>query len=104
VKESLSPHASPTAIARKHGLNTGQLYAWRRQLLSLRPEGSAGFARVEMTREPARPEAPPGVRVWLARGHTDMRKGMDGLEAALPPANTPMPDTGSQSSGSKSGG
>ena len=22
---------------------------------------------------------PPGVRVWLACGHTDMRKGMDGL-------------------------
>ncbi|MBV8577735.1 MAG: IS66 family insertion sequence element accessory protein TnpB [Acetobacteraceae bacterium] len=23
--------------------------------------------------------APPGVRVWLACGRTDMRKGMDGL-------------------------
>ena len=22
---------------------------------------------------------PPGVRVWLACGQTDMRKGMDGL-------------------------
>ena len=22
---------------------------------------------------------PPGVRVWLACGRTDMRKGMDGL-------------------------
>jgi transposase len=22
---------------------------------------------------------PPGVRVWLATGHTDMRKGFDGL-------------------------
>jgi hypothetical protein len=22
---------------------------------------------------------PPGARVWLACGHTDMRKGMDGL-------------------------
>jgi transposase len=22
---------------------------------------------------------PPGVRVWLACGHTDLRKGMDGL-------------------------
>jgi transposase len=69
VKESLTPHASPTAIARKHGLNTGQLYTWRRQLLSLRPEGAAGFARVEMTRVPAQLEAssltvsarPPGL-------------------------------------------
>ena len=23
---------------------------------------------------------PAGVRVWLATGHTDMRKGFDGLE------------------------
>ena len=23
--------------------------------------------------------SPPGVRVWLACGRTDMRKGMDGL-------------------------
>jgi transposase len=23
---------------------------------------------------------PSGVRVWLATGHTDMRKGVDGLE------------------------
>ena len=23
--------------------------------------------------------APSGVRVWLAAGHTDMRRGMDGL-------------------------
>ena len=22
---------------------------------------------------------PPGTRVWLAAGHTDMRKGFDGL-------------------------
>ena len=33
VEESLSPHATPAAIARKHGIGTGQLYTWRRQLL-----------------------------------------------------------------------
>jgi len=26
---------------------------------------------------------PPGVRVWLACGHTDMRKGMDGLSVLI---------------------
>ena len=26
VDESLSPHATPTMVARKHGIGTGQLY------------------------------------------------------------------------------
>jgi transposase len=26
---------------------------------------------------------PPGVQVWLACGHTDMRKGFDGLSALV---------------------
>jgi transposase-like protein len=30
VAESVAPRASPTVIARKYGLNTGQLYTWRR--------------------------------------------------------------------------
>jgi len=46
----------PTAIARKYGLNTGQLYTWRRQMLRRVPAvGSAGFARVDVVEEPVRP-------------------------------------------------
>ena len=26
---------------------------------------------------------PPGARVWLASGHTDMRRGFDGLALAV---------------------
>ena len=26
---------------------------------------------------------PPGMRVWLASGHTDMRRGMNGLAAQV---------------------
>src|ERR1700681_593777 len=33
VAESVAPRASSTVIARKSGLNTGQLYTWRRQML-----------------------------------------------------------------------
>jgi transposase len=58
VEESLSPGASLAAIARKHGIGTGQLYTWRRQLLSPRLAGAGGFARVEMAGEPARLAAP----------------------------------------------
>jgi len=55
----VAPHASPTAIARKYGLNTGQLYTWRRQMLRRAPVvAPAGFARVEIVREPRRPAAP----------------------------------------------
>src|SRR5271155_4117849 len=59
VAESVAPRASPTAIARKYGLNTGQLYTWRRQMLRRAPVvAPAGFARVEIVREPRRPAAP----------------------------------------------
>jgi len=55
VMESVAPHASPAAIARKYGLNTGQLYTWRRQMLRRVPVAPAGFARVEMVEELVRP-------------------------------------------------
>ena len=29
---------------------------------------------------------PPGMRVWLATGHTDMRKGFDGLALLVIPS------------------
>ena len=38
--ESLEPGASPITVARRHGIGSGQLYSWRRQLL----EGSPGAA------------------------------------------------------------
>jgi transposase len=52
VAESVASRASPTAIARKYGLNTGQLYTWRRQMLRRVPAvAPAGFARVEVVAE-----------------------------------------------------
>ena len=72
VEESLSPHASARGIARKHGIGTGQLYTWRRQLLNRWPE-DRGFARVELRREPLRltgPIAPTcgTIEITLADG------------------------------------
>ena len=37
------------------------------------------LARVLDVLEPSMIAFPSGVRVWLATGHTDMRKGFDGL-------------------------
>jgi len=59
VVESVAPRASPTVIARKYGLNTGQLYTWRRQILRRVPTvAPAGFARVDLVEEPAGPSVP----------------------------------------------
>ena len=44
VAESYRANTSPAAVARRHGLNTGQLYTWRRQLVP-------AFARVERADE-----------------------------------------------------
>jgi len=68
VAESVAPRASPTASARKYGLNTGQLYTWRRQILRRVPAvvAPAGFARVDLVEEPAR-SASPTPTVPMAR-------------------------------------
>jgi len=35
VAESYGPELTPTEVARKHGISSGQLYRWRRELLGL---------------------------------------------------------------------
>ena len=75
VAESLAPHASMMAIARKHGIGTGQLYGWRHQLLGKRAGDAASFARVELTGEPRRlagPVAQPSglIEIVLPGGAT----------------------------------
>ena len=60
VAESLLPGASLAGIARKHGIGTGQLYSWRRRLLSEMPATRPGFARVEMT-DVSIPTLPPPI-------------------------------------------
>jgi transposase-like protein len=54
VAESLAPHASMMAVARRHGIGMGQLYGWRHPLLGNRAGDAASFARVELTSEPRR--------------------------------------------------
>jgi transposase len=63
VAESHRTDTSPAAVARRHGLNTGQLYTWRRQL---RAPSLPGFARVEL----AEAEAPvaPLIEIILSDG------------------------------------
>jgi transposase len=69
VGESLGPDLTPTEVARKYGISTGQLYTWRQQLVSL--PGAVvthvppRFAPVELTSPPA-PEPTPAEPPVLA--------------------------------------
>src|SRR5258707_15220679 len=54
VEESLAAHASAAGIARRHGIGTGQLYTWRRQLLKRQLADTPRFARVEVAVEQPR--------------------------------------------------
>src|ERR1700710_1720037 len=51
--QSLAPGASPTNIARLHGISTGQLYTWRHALRAAQPGAAFGrFARAEVVPQP----------------------------------------------------
>jgi transposase len=48
--QSVAPGASPTNVARLHGISTGQLYTWRHALKAAQSGAAIGrFARVELT-------------------------------------------------------
>ena len=74
--QSLAPGASPTNIARRHGISTGQLYTWRHALKAAQPGAAIGrFARVEVAPQPmASPEISarlPGlIEIVLSDGTT----------------------------------
>ena len=132
VRETLEPGAVAKAVAERHGISTGLLFTWRKEMLAT---AMSGFVPVEVVPEPPRVEAaacqrrrrrpeapgmieigfpsgatvrvsgsrrsrraarragrarralmfgpPPGTRVFLACGVTDMRKGFDGLAAQV---------------------
>jgi transposase len=73
--QSLAPGASPTNIARLHGISTGQLYTWRHALKAAQPTGR--FARVEVAPQPvATPDIqarPPGLIEIALSGGTTVR-------------------------------
>jgi len=56
VAESLGPGLTPTEVARKHAISSGQLYTWRQQVLgrqmTLLSRATPDFTQVEMTPAP----------------------------------------------------
>ena len=71
VAESLGPGLTPTEVARKYAISSGQLYTWRRELLSVQTSiitrATPRFAEVDtepalprhMAAQPAPAAAPP---------------------------------------------
>ena len=59
VAESLGPELTPTEVARRHEISSGQLYTWRRELLAMQTamitRSVQRFAEVEMAAPPAPP-------------------------------------------------
>ena len=53
LKETTVPGVVISAVARRHGIGTGQLYTWRKQLLR---GAMAGFVPVELHRLRRRPK------------------------------------------------
>lgn len=74
--QSLAPGASPTNIARLHGISTGQLYTWRHALKVAQPGAAIGrFARVELAPRPVAPadvpvRSPGLIEIVLSDGTT----------------------------------
>jgi transposase len=76
--QSLAPGASPTDVARLHGISTGQLYSWRQALKAAQPtpanQAIGRFSRVEVAPRltpPDIPARPPGlIEIALSDGTT----------------------------------
>jgi transposase len=63
VAESLGPDLTPTEVARKHRISSGQLYTWRQQLLTLQSatmtRAPLQFAAVELAPSSSALPIPP---------------------------------------------
>ncbi len=80
--QSLAPGASPTDVARLHGISTGQLYMWRQALKAAQPGAAIRqFARVDVA---AQPQTPPDIAL--------RSPGL--IEIALPDGTTVRIDAG----------
>ena len=91
VGESLGGELTPTEVARKHAISTGQLYTGREQLVGFR--GAVGtrappqFASVELT---SSPPMPPDAEIAVppAQGPLSSPLRLEGLIEIVLPGGT----------------
>jgi transposase len=100
VAESLGPDLTPTEVARKYAISSGQLYKWRGQVLGgpgpRLARSTPSFARVEITpalQQLEAPDATPGQETASSEPAVPSRS--DGLiEIVLPGGVTLRVDAG----------
>ena len=63
VGESLGPELTPTEVAQKYRISTGQLYTWRQQLLAVQGSVSTAAPRFAPVEVAPPPLAPPDPRL-----------------------------------------
>jgi len=85
VAESLGPALTPAEVARKHGISSGLLYNWRRQILdeqmAVAGRPLPSFTRVEI--EPAQTEfTPQRPQTVLSQSVSSHPRGL--IEIVLP--------------------
>jgi transposase len=75
LKETTEPGAIVSVVARRHGIGTGQLYTWRRQLLQ---GAMAGFVPVELSASSPSPRTVEPGRIEI-RGRGGLTVSVGGL-------------------------
>ena len=92
VGESLGPDLTPTEVARKYRIGTGQLYTWRQQLVSFQgamvTRAAPRFAPVELPSSVPAPDRTPVDRPALALPSPPPRP--DGLIEILLPGGVSL--------------
>ena len=92
VRETLAPGAVAQVVADRHGIGTGLLYTWRRQMLlaamtgfaavEIRPEAAAVLQVADGTAAPSPAAAPPEVPYAAEATTPPARPGL--IEVELP--------------------
>ncbi|MBX6740978.1 MAG: transposase [Acetobacteraceae bacterium] len=78
MRETLEPGAVAKAVADRHGISTGLLFTWRKEMLAA---AMAGFVPVEVVPEVPKLEAPPPATAPVA-------EAAGRIEVALPSGAT----------------
>jgi transposase len=75
VRETLEPGALTKAVAERHGISTGLLYTWRKQMLTT---AMAGFVPVQVA-----PEAPAPMLAAPAEPPVEAAQALDAVPGGV---------------------
>ena len=80
VSESLEPGVTPSEVARRHGIGTGQLYTWRRQMVGVQSavstQSGPRFASVAVGPAAPLPDQLPASAATFAAPSSSRTEGL----------------------------